>query len=245
MLPKQNKHNVPSKNNRIIMLAQAIVIMAILPLTLKAISFLAKQAGLPSRFLSAQAVTLIAALCIILLLRSDVTMRQIGFKKLSLNLKNLACILGGTLAILLFDPLVKYGLAPVFEFEFKDYTNAYISRFEGDLSNYIQYMIFVVFLSAGIGEEILTRGFLFNRFEKAFSGLPTPWLIALFLQAIAFGLFHYNAGFQAMLITMVSGLILGSVYLLTGRNLIASISTHILVNSIYITSFFFGKGVFV
>ena len=244
MSAEQNMDYVVSKRTRIIMFAQAVLVIALLPPTLELIAFFARRAGFSTGLPSAQAVTLVAILCIILLLKSGVSMRDIGIKKLPLNFKNISYILGGTLVILLIDLVIKYGLAPVFGFEFEDFTSAYISFFEGNLATYIPYMIFVVFLSAGIGEEILTRGFLFNRFETAFSGGAAPWMFALFLQAVAFGCFHYDKGLQTILVSIISGLILGVIYLLTDRNLIASISTHILVNSIYITSYFLGKGVF-
>lgn len=110
-------------------------------------------------------------------------------------------------------------------------------------------------LTAGFTEEFFFRGFLQTRIEKL-SG--RPWL-AVFLAALAFGLYHVpyaylnpswptagdlGAAFRVgMTEGLLGGLILGSGYVLWKRNLLACIVLHGMIDAVPImTMIRFGGG---
>ena len=57
------------------------------------------------------------------------------------------------------------------------------------------------------------------------------WVFSLLLTSTVFGLIHYSQGITGILMTGFAGLVLGAVYLYTGRNLWASIIAHALMDT--------------
>ena len=111
---------------------------------------------------------------------------------------------------------------------------------EGDLFNYILWMVLVVWGSAAFGEELLARGFLLNRFHAIFGATGRPWLWAAIAQAGLFGMFHFYQGLVGMVSVTVVALVLAFVYLRTGRNLAAPIITHGVIDSVGVTLIYLG-----
>jgi membrane protease YdiL (CAAX protease family) len=73
--------------------------------------------------------------------------------------------------------------------------------------------------SAGFGEEMIFRGYLFNRFADLFGHNFTGWTLALFAQAAVFGVAHAYQGLAGMIEVGLYGLLLGLLYLATKHNL--------------------------
>ncbi len=82
------------------------------------------------------------------------------------------------------------------------------------------------------GEEIVYRGYLMNRFADLFGRTRLGWALGLCLSAVLFGFAHQQQGLAGMLERVVSGLILGGLYLASRRNLWPSILVHGLTNTL-------------
>ncbi|MDJ0941721.1 MAG: CPBP family intramembrane metalloprotease [Woeseiaceae bacterium] len=92
----------------------------------------------------------------------------------------------------------------------------------------------------GFTEEILFRGFLFNKCEMALRGLPGAVLIAVLFQSVLFGQQHlYYQGLGGALATGTLAAISGLLYLFGRRNLWALILSHGLANTLGMTMLYF------
>lgn len=116
---------------------------------------------------------------------------------------------------------------------------------EGKLAAYLAFMAVVVWGSAAIGEELVFRGFVMNRFEALFNRLPLTLVLAVVAQTVLFGLSHGYQGPTGLLLSGTTGLFFGAAYYVSGRNLLLTVLTHGFVNSTFITAIFLGRaGVF-
>lgn len=93
-------------------------------------------------------------------------------------------------------------------------------------------MLIRIWSSVAFGEELVYRGYLFNRIADLFGGQAWGWTIALFGQAILFGAAHSYQGLSGMLLTGAYGLLAGLLYLFNKRNLWPCIIAHGLVDTI-------------
>lgn len=109
----------------------------------------------------------------------------------------------------------------------------------GDLAEYLYWAIPVSWGSAAFGEELVLRGFVLDRIQKAI-GTPglAATLTAIVLQATIFGAFHVHQGVAGVVLTGTIGLVLGLVWLAGGRNLWACILIHGLINLISQTEYY-------
>lgn len=97
--------------------------------------------------------------------------------------------------------------------------------------------LFLVMLVAAwtliaFGEEMLFRAFLLNSLAGSFGTLKARWALALAGSSLLFGLAHYDWGIAGIIETIIVGLVLGSIYLRTGRNLWVTIIAHGLINTL-------------
>ena len=98
--------------------------------------------------------------------------------------------------------------------------------------------LLVVWTFAAFGEEISYRGYLLTR--AADIGSAVAYWIGIVLVSILFGYGHYYKGASGVIDSGVAGLILGSAYMLAGRNLWASIFAHGFIDTFGIIDAFFG-----
>ena len=84
----------------------------------------------------------------------------------------------------------------------------------------------IVWSFAAFGEELSYRGYLLTRAADLGGRSRIAYATAMVYVALLFGFGHFYKGPAGVLDSTYSGLVLGSVYLLTGRNLWASILTH-------------------
>ena len=85
---------------------------------------------------------------------------------------------------------------------------------------------------AAFGEEMVWRGYALPRVaEFADSGMRS-WIVALVVVNVVFGLAHLYQGPSGVIQATVGGVLLGILYIVTGRNLLAPIIAHGLGNSI-------------
>jgi uncharacterized protein len=105
-------------------------------------------------------------------------------------------------------------------------------RFREFLSQMSYVQLGVLSMTAGLGEEILFRGWLQQGLMGLLDAQANPWLIAfaLILASILFGLAHPVSPLYILLAT-VMGLFLGGIYLLT-ENLLCAIVAHAVYDAI-------------
>jgi membrane protease YdiL (CAAX protease family) len=103
------------------------------------------------------------------------------------------------------------------------------SELEGNLPYFFSIIIFVWIES--FLEELQDRGFSLNRFDSLFSNIPLATVLAVLSQAVIFGFRHsYDLSPRSMTTGLI-GLVFGTVYVLTGRNLWPLIIAHIILNT--------------
>jgi membrane protease YdiL (CAAX protease family) len=85
---------------------------------------------------------------------------------------------------------------------------------------------------AALGEEMAWRGYALPRIAEFCGGGMRAWVLALVIVNVAFGLAHLYQGWNGVIQATVGGVLLGVLYLVTGRNLLAPIVAHGLGNSL-------------
>ncbi len=100
--------------------------------------------------------------------------------------------------------------------------------------------LLLVWTFAAFGEEIGYRGYLLNRAADAADRSKAAYWIAAFVAAILFGYGHYYKGPAGMIDSGMAGLLLGAAYILSGRNLWVCILAHGFIDTVAVTSVFFG-----
>lgn len=84
----------------------------------------------------------------------------------------------------------------------------------------------LVWTFAAFGEEIGYRGFIMGRVAEALGGRRAGWIVGLVLSAVLFGYGHFYKGPAGILDSGIAGLLMGGVYLLSGRCLWTCILAH-------------------
>ena len=94
---------------------------------------------------------------------------------------------------------------------------------------------------AAFGEEMVYRGYLMNRVADLFNRTRTAWIVSLIAVHVGFGLAHAYQGVTGAIDEGLMGLLLGVIYLRTGRNLAVPIIAHGLGDTIDFLLIFLGK----
>ncbi len=100
--------------------------------------------------------------------------------------------------------------------------------------------LLIVWTFAAFGEEIAYRGYLMARGADLGAQSTPAWWISMVFVSIVFGFGHYYKGPAGIVESAFSGLVLGLAYLLSGRNLWASVLAHGLIDTAGITALYFG-----
>ena len=100
--------------------------------------------------------------------------------------------------------------------------------------------LLLVWTFAAFGEEIVYRGYLLTRAADVGKRSELAYWIGIVLVSILFGYGHYYKGAAGVIDSGVAGVILGSAYMLAGRNLWASIFAHGFIDTFGIIDAFFG-----
>ena len=100
--------------------------------------------------------------------------------------------------------------------------------------------LLLVWTWAAFGEEIGYRGYLLTRAAEIGGRTTAAYWIGIVVVAVLFGYGHYYKGPAGILDSGVAGLILGAAYMLSGRNLWASILAHGFIDTIGVIVLFFG-----
>lgn len=94
---------------------------------------------------------------------------------------------------------------------------------------------------AAFGEEMVYRGYLMNRVADLMNRTRFAWIVSLIVVHVGFGLAHAGQGITGVLNEGLAGLLLGVLYLRTGRNLAVPIIAHGITDSIDFLLIFLGK----
>ena len=94
---------------------------------------------------------------------------------------------------------------------------------------------------AAFGEEMVYRGYLMNRVADLFNRTRPAWIISLIAVHVGFGLAHAYQGWTGIIDEGLMGLLLGIIYLRTGRNLSVPIIAHGIGDTIDFLLIFLGK----
>jgi membrane protease YdiL (CAAX protease family) len=100
--------------------------------------------------------------------------------------------------------------------------------------------LLVVWTFAAFGEEIGYRGYLTKRGADIGGGSRLAWWAATIVVSVLFGFGHYYKGPAGVLDSAVAGLILGTVYLLSKRNLWTAILAHGFIDTVAVIVVFLG-----
>jgi CAAX protease family protein len=98
----------------------------------------------------------------------------------------------------------------------------------------------IVWTFAAFGEELGYRGYLLTRAADLGNRSQVAYVIAMVCVAVLFGFGHYYKGPAGVLDSTYSGLVLGTVYLLSGRNLWAPILAHGLSDTFAVLAVYLG-----
>jgi membrane protease YdiL (CAAX protease family) len=100
--------------------------------------------------------------------------------------------------------------------------------------------LLIVWGFAAFGEEIAYRGYLLTRAADLGKRSTIAYWVGVVLVSILFGYGHYYKGPAGIVDSGIAGLILGSAYMLSGRNLWTSILAHGFIDTFGVTVLYFG-----
>jgi membrane protease YdiL (CAAX protease family) len=98
----------------------------------------------------------------------------------------------------------------------------------------------IIWTFAAFGEELGYRGYLLTRAADLGNRSRVAYLIAMVCIAVLFGFGHYYKGPAGVLDSTYSGLVLGTLFLLSGRNLWAPILAHGLSDTVAVLAVYLG-----
>jgi membrane protease YdiL (CAAX protease family) len=100
--------------------------------------------------------------------------------------------------------------------------------------------LLIVWVFAALGEEFAYRGYLLSRAATVGGGSSVAYWVGVVFAAVLFGLGHYYKGPVGVVDSAVAGLILGTAYMLSGRNLWAAVLAHGLIDTYGVVVLYFG-----
>ena len=100
--------------------------------------------------------------------------------------------------------------------------------------------LLIVWTFAAFGEEIGYRGYLLTRAAEAGGKSTLSWWTAMILVSVLFGYGHYYKGPAGIVDSGMAGFVLGTAYLLSGRNLWVCILGHGFIDTFAIIALYFG-----
>jgi membrane protease YdiL (CAAX protease family) len=118
------------------------------------------------------------------------------------------------------------------------------SRFQPLAGNTSMLLVLIVltWTTNAFGEEMLFRAVLINKLGDIAGHTRLGWTLAVIGSSLVFGLTHFHEGPLGIVYTTLGALVLGWVYLRTGRNLWVTVLAHGFVNTLRFILVFLGAG---
>lgn len=181
------------------------------------------------------AVLVGAAAAVAITLGRGGRLADLGFRRPKRWLTVPAWVLGILVAFIVAQNAVPLLVAPFFDLPEPD-----LSRYDavrGNLAAAVSLAI-VLPLTAAIPEEILYRGFLIGRLTGLFGAYAAAPVLAVLVQAVVFGLVHFQWGPGGIVVTAIMGAVWGFAFLLCGRNLWIVIIAHSMAHVALLTQLY-------
>lgn len=109
----------------------------------------------------------------------------------------------------------------------------------GHLSAVLMYLP-IIWVFAGLGEEIGYRGFLLNKLADMLGRTRAADVLAVLGSAVLFGFGHYYKGPAGITDSGMAGLVLGAAYLVSGRNLWTCVLAHGFIDTFGLIAVYLG-----
>jgi len=170
---------------------------------------------------------------------SDNGLRLPKGKKEWLNQLGLGLLAIGSIFLITFVTL--FVLEPLFGLERAVDATDKFNFFLGKPLVLILYIVVGIWFGAGMGEELMMRGFLLNHLKKLIGNSKISWALALITQAVIFGVMHSYQGSRGMVITGLIALSFGIFYLVAKRKLFPLIFAHAVFDTLTMVGFYFAE----
>lgn len=156
--------------------------------------------------------------------------RELNFKKI--GIKEIRIVI---FYFLLFELSVDFVFQPLVNKIFNEPSDySYFAKLEGNTPAYFK-MLWKMWLSAAIGEELLFRSFAFARLNSITKNAPLKILIT----SILFCIPHFYQGWPGLVLTFIWCLLFGYLYN-RYKNIWINIIVHGLIDSLFLTVIYFG-----
>ena len=107
-----------------------------------------------------------------------------------------------------------------------------VARFQ-ELPGNLPLLLLILPLSwviAAFGEELFFRGFMLTVLAETFGDSRAAWFVAIIIQAVIFGLIHFQQGPALVIAIAIGGMVFGAAYLYAGKSLYPIILVHGITN---------------
>jgi uncharacterized protein len=103
-----------------------------------------------------------------------------------------------------------------------------LSDFSGLIGNVRLLLLMIAgsWILAGVGEELVWRGYILNRVADLIGRSRLGWTVSIGIVSVVFGLAHFNQGWTGIIENSIDGALLALLYIACGRNLLAPIVAH-------------------
>ena len=162
----------------------------------------------------------------------------LGFQRERFTLKNILALaplvalgLFAFYAFLLVPGMTKLTGSPI------DYSS--LEGLEGNLSACLA-AFFIVWTTAGFGEEIIFRGYFMRQFVKFFGDSKISIALNILCLACFFGFMHSQQGITGQLVTASVGALLSLIFYLSDYDLWFIIGVHGFFNTVALICIYFG-----
>jgi len=136
--------------------------------------------------------------------------------------------------------LIDFLIQPLIELYFGKIDISEVSGIEGNLLNYVVFIL-LGWVFGGLCEEFIYRGYVLKRLAIIFGDTNKAWLLAAVTASIVFGFAHNYQGSSGIIATAIIALLFGLIFIFNKNNLMVLVLTHGIYNMIAITLIYLGK----